>query len=192
MEFIFGGIKVCVETVNSTSSKGSTPSISTKIVSDSLKRKKGDKKEHAIVIETSVTATKIPLSKESIKRGKRSFQGVEMVADIEKTLDSRKSKIKGQKILFPPKEVKVTKPRKPFIGSVAQKQILVEENLIEEDLVDEDPVLDEIPTVETLPFLEIKDVVKAKPPSGNKVRFSPEIDNKETFARPMTRSLVRK
>jgi hypothetical protein len=82
-----------------------------------LKRKKGDKKEQPIVIETPMTATNIPLSKESIKRGKRPFHGVEIVVDIENTLDSRKSKLKSKKLMFPLEEVKVTKPRKLFTRS---------------------------------------------------------------------------
>lgn len=91
----------CVETVNSPPSKGSTPSTSTKTISGSLKRKKGDNKEHPIVIETPRTATKIPLRKESIKRGKRPFQSVETVVDIKKTPDSRRSKLKGKKTRVP-------------------------------------------------------------------------------------------
>jgi hypothetical protein len=85
----------------------------------------------------------------------------------------------------------VTKPRKPFTTSATQKQNLVEENPVDEDLVDED-LVDEINTDETFSCLELKYVVEYKPPSGKKVRFSPEIVRKEKLARPVTRSLARK
>jgi hypothetical protein len=53
------------------------------------------------VIKIPNIATKISLSKESIKKVKRPFQGVEIAVDIEKTSDSRRSKIKGKNIIFP-------------------------------------------------------------------------------------------
>jgi hypothetical protein len=179
------------ETINSPPSKGSTPSTSTKTVSGSLKRKKGDNKEQPILIETPETAPMISLSKESIKRGKMPFQGVEIIVYIEKTPDSRRRKLKGKKLIFTPEEVKVTKLRKPFTRSATKKQNHVDENHVEEDPIDEDPV-DEIPTDETFPCLEVKDVVEYKPPSCKKVRFSPEILSKESLGRPVTRSPTRK
>jgi hypothetical protein len=49
----------------------------------------------------------------------------------------------------------VTKPRKPFTRSTTKKQEPMDEDLV-----------DEIPTDETFPCLEVKDVVEDKPPSG--------------------------
>jgi len=63
----------CVETTSSPPSKGNTPSISTKAVSSSLKRKRGDDKEQPIVIETPESATKTSFSKGSMKKGKNPF-----------------------------------------------------------------------------------------------------------------------
>jgi hypothetical protein len=112
----------CVETTSSPPSKGSTPSTSTKAISSSLKRKKGDDKEQPIVIETPETATKTSLSKGSMKKGKNPFQGVEIVVDIEETPDSKRSKLKGKKLIFTPETTKVEKPRKPFTRSATKKQ----------------------------------------------------------------------
>jgi hypothetical protein len=133
------------------------------------------------VIETPEIVTNISLSKGSIKVGKNHFQGVETTIDIEETLESKRRKIKGKKILFPPKEVKVTKPKKPFTRSTTKKQNLVDENHV-----------DEIPTDETFPSLETNYVVEYKPPSGAKVRFSLEVLDKEKIGRSITRSSTRK
>jgi hypothetical protein len=56
--FFLAASRFCFETINSPPSKGSTPSTSTKVVSSSLKRKRGDNKEQPIVIKTPETATK--------------------------------------------------------------------------------------------------------------------------------------
>jgi hypothetical protein len=137
-----------------------------------LKTKKGDNREQPIVIETSETATKISFRKKSIKRGKNPFQGVETIVDIENTPESRRGKVKNKRLMFPPEEVKVAKPRKPFTRSATKKQDLVDQDPVDQNPIDEDHV-DEIPTDETFPFLEANDVVEYKPPSGKKVRFSP-------------------
>jgi hypothetical protein len=63
----------CVETINSSPLKGSSPYTSTKESYNSLKMKKGDNKEYPIVIETLVTPSKIFVRKESIKKSKRPF-----------------------------------------------------------------------------------------------------------------------
>jgi hypothetical protein len=102
-------------------------------------------------------------SRRKREKGKEPLEhSMKTIEDVEETLGSKRSKVKGKKSYFHPETTKIEKPKRSLTRSEEKNLAPTDEGMAEE-----------------LVHHAAEETVEAQPPSGKKVKFSQEVLEKE-------------